>query len=188
MAKLRNTEKLDDKSAKSSGIKTTTIKSKRISAAKSSIKISSRSKVSKTSKAAKKPLSEMNWLKGLASKETSVEQKHLESGIKGIRTRPQSSLRFRNENNCEYAMFPWNKGHCSGYIKMHPLGEKERSKTTTRMHLFVLLGTVQLLVGGVAKDFNTGSSITIPKGMYYGLKNPTSEETVLRFQSTSVDQ
>lgn len=184
MAKLRNPEKLTDKPIKSEGKKLSPIKTKGISGIKSTNKISSRSKISKTSKAAKQSLKEFNWIKGLKNKKSSVKQ---ENSVRGIKTYCSPSLRFRKENNCEYAMFPWTKGQRSGYIKMHPLGEKERSETTTKMHFTILLGKLQLVIGNHAMDFECGSQITIPKGIHYSLKNPTSELTVLHFRSNNVD-
>lgn len=184
MAKLRITEKLEDKPDKSGDQKSMTIKTKGFSGPKPSTKISSRSKISKTSKTTKQPSSELNWLSELISGKTSQKQRKLDSGIKTYRP---PLLRVRKESSCEYAMFPWAQGQCSGYIKMHPTGVKERSKTTTKMHITVLLGKLQLAMDGRAIDFECGSMITIPKGIHYGLRNPTTEQTVLHFRSITVD-
>ena len=130
MAKLKSIEKSGtDKPNKCGSKKSSPIKTKKSSRTKVSNKISSRSKISKISKPAK-GTSELNWLKGLISENSALKLKTLDCGIK---THYSSAITLRKENNVEYSMFPWTKRRRSGYIKMHSLGVKEKSKTNTKM-------------------------------------------------------
>lgn len=125
-----STEKLGERpkrscSKKSSSIKTLTA----LESTKQSNKTSSRSKIGKISKTTGK-IGESNFLKSLMNLKSIVTEKTLVSGIK---THYASSLTIRKENNVEYSIFPWYKGRCSGFIKMQPLGEKLRSRTSSKM-------------------------------------------------------